>query len=175
MADTYVFGKQSPEPIHCALLLHRDPFSRSYGVILPSSLARVNSNALVSSTHLPVSVCGTVTLKLPTRIFSSAWNHPSSAQLPSPSRLSLHEVRICLHLSLNAWTTTSSWPGLSFCVPPSVKHFRGGTGILTCCPSTTPFGLALGPTNPGRIYLPQETLGLRRPDFSSEFTLLMPA
>jgi hypothetical protein len=37
----------------------RDPFSRSYGVILPSSLARVNSNALVSSTHLPVSVCGT--------------------------------------------------------------------------------------------------------------------
>lgn len=36
------------------------PFSRSYGVILPSSLARVISIALVSSTHLPVSVCGTV-------------------------------------------------------------------------------------------------------------------
>jgi hypothetical protein len=36
-----------------------DPFSQSYGVILPSSLARVNSSALVSSTHLPVSVCGT--------------------------------------------------------------------------------------------------------------------
>ena len=40
--------------------LRWDPFSRSYGVILPSSLARVNSIALVSSTHLPVSVCGTV-------------------------------------------------------------------------------------------------------------------
>ena len=39
--------------------LRRDPFSRSYGVILPSSLARVISIALVSSTHLPVSVCGT--------------------------------------------------------------------------------------------------------------------
>ena len=39
--------------------LRRVPFSRSYGVILPSSLARVISIALVSSTHLPVSVCGT--------------------------------------------------------------------------------------------------------------------
>ena len=35
------------------------PFSRSYGVNLPSSLTRVISNTLVSSTCLPVSVCGT--------------------------------------------------------------------------------------------------------------------
>jgi hypothetical protein len=34
-------------------------------------------------------------------------------------------------------------------------------GILTCCPSTTPFGLALGPTNPGTIRVAQETLGFR--------------
>jgi len=34
-------------------------------------------------------------------------------------------------------------PGrLAYCVPPSLKP--SGTGILTCCPSTTPFGLALG-------------------------------
>ena len=38
----------------------RRPFSRSYGAHLPSSLTRVLSNALVSSTHLPVSVCSTV-------------------------------------------------------------------------------------------------------------------
>ncbi len=44
---------------------HRDPFSRSYGAILPSSLARVISNALVSSTHLPVSVCGTGICRTP--------------------------------------------------------------------------------------------------------------
>jgi hypothetical protein len=37
------------------------PFSRSYGVNLPSSLTRVLSIALVSSTYLPVSVCGTDT------------------------------------------------------------------------------------------------------------------
>ena len=33
---------------------------------------------------------------------------------------------------------------LSFCVTPSYERNRGGTGILTCFPSTTPFGLALG-------------------------------
>ena len=49
--------------------LRGDPFSRSYGVILPSSLARVNSIALVSSTHLPVSVCGTVILYIPYEVF----------------------------------------------------------------------------------------------------------
>ena len=36
-----------------------------------------------------------------------------------------------------------------------------GTGILTCYPSATPFGLTLGPTNPTRINLPSETLDLR--------------
>ena len=49
-----------------------------------------------------------------------------------------------------------------------------GTGILTCCPSPTPFGLGLGPTNPGRTSLPQETLDLRRQGFSPCFSLLNP-
>jgi hypothetical protein len=34
------------------------------------------------------------------------------------------------------------------CVPPSLITDYGGTGISTCCPSTTPFGLALGPDLP---------------------------
>src|SRR3989338_11595203 len=42
------------------------------------------------------------------------------------------------------------------------------------CPSTTPFGLALGPTNPGSIRVAQETLGLRWAGFSPAFLLLMP-
>ena len=41
-----------------------------------------------------------------------------------------------------------------------------GSGILTGYPSTTPLGLALGSTNPGRINLPQETLDFRRYGFS---------
>ncbi len=38
---------------------HEHPFSRSYGVILPSSLTRVRSLTLEFSSQLPVSVCGT--------------------------------------------------------------------------------------------------------------------
>src|SRR5215211_7528362 len=51
----------------------------------------------------------------------------------------------------------------------------GSTGMLTRFPSATPFGLALGPTNPERIDLPQETLGFRRTRFSRVFSLLVPA
>ncbi len=43
----------------------RHPFSRSYGVILPSSLTMVLPIALVFSTHPPVSVCGTGPGRLP--------------------------------------------------------------------------------------------------------------
>ena len=53
-AETCVFGKQLPGPIHCGsthfhALLHfllDHPFSRSYGVILPSSLTIVLSLTL---------------------------------------------------------------------------------------------------------------------------------
>src|ERR1700694_1480386 len=48
------------------------PFSRSYGDILPSSLATFPSIALESSSRLPVSVCGTGTVVL-ARGFS--WRH----------------------------------------------------------------------------------------------------
>jgi hypothetical protein len=37
------------------------------------------------------------------------------------------------------------------------------------------YPLGLGPTNPTRIHLPSETLGLRRTRFSRAFTLLIPA
>eukprot|EP00830_Metopus_es_P013564 TRINITY_DN332_c0_g1_i2.p1 TRINITY_DN332_c0_g1~~TRINITY_DN332_c0_g1_i2.p1 ORF type:complete len:272 (+),score=-65.00 TRINITY_DN332_c0_g1_i2:227-1042(+) len=35
---------------------------------------------------------------------------------------------------------------LAYCVPPSLQ--QGSTGILTCCPSATPFGLVLGSDQP---------------------------
>ncbi len=50
-----------------------------------------------------------------------------------------------------------------------------GHGISTVCPSSTPFGLDLGPTNLGRTNLAQETLGFRRGRFSLPFSLLIPA
>ena len=60
-----------------------------------------------------------------------------------------------------------SWAGLPCCVPTSL--LTAGSGILTGCPSPTPSGLGLGPTNPTRIDLPSETLDLRRTRFSRVF------
>ena len=54
-------------------------------------------------------------------------------------------------------------------VPPSLKRTPYGAGILTCSPSTTPCGLALGPTSPGWIILAQEPSGLRWQGFSPCF------
>ena len=77
-------------------LLHRQghPFSRSYGVILPSSLDRFLSIALESSSHLPASVCGTVTCILPrefsrkfgiSHYVSIAGNSPSALRINAPT------------------------------------------------------------------------------------------
>src|SRR5215472_16227543 len=47
--------------------------------------------------------------------------------------------------------------------------------MCASCPSPTPSGLGLGPTDPGTINVAQETLDLRRAGFSPTFTLLVPA
>ena len=59
--------------------------------------------------------------------------------------------------------------------PHRSLSLHDGTGMLTRFPSATPFGLALGPTDPERIDLAQETLGLRRTWFSHVLSLLVPA
>ena len=75
LAECYVFGKQSPGPFHCAFRtltnvhIQKDPFSRSYGARLPSSLTRFLSRALVCSTIPPVSVLVRLPVQL-TRSFS---------------------------------------------------------------------------------------------------------
>ena len=106
-AETCVCVKQSPGPGHCGPLPLRrrapsryagHPFSRSYGVRLPSSLTKVPSPTLVYSTSPPVSVCGTGTTSL-TRGFSRQCSiNPSgldrSPHLPLRSRSSFQ--RICL-------------------------------------------------------------------------------
>jgi hypothetical protein len=39
------------------------------------------------------------------------------------------------------------------CPPFALKQELGGMGMLTHCPSPTPSGFGLGPTNPTRINL----------------------
>ena len=58
-AQPCVFVKQLPGPILCASHSCEDPLFRSYGVNLPSSLTMNLPSALVYSTRLRVSVCGT--------------------------------------------------------------------------------------------------------------------
>ncbi len=69
-AECCVFAKQSDGPFHCARdKSPRDPFSRSYGARLPSSLTGFHSCALVYSTHPPVSVYGTGSLVYALELF----------------------------------------------------------------------------------------------------------
>lgn len=126
------------------------PFSRSYGLILPSSLTRVLPLALVSSTHLPVSVCGT--------------GNGAYSSVFSRSRVLLTSRPKARHRGIPPLTTTIHSVAE---LPLELPHqHAAGTGILTRCPSPTPLGLGLGPTNPTWTDLPSETLDFRPMRFS---------
>ena len=81
--------------------------SRSYGTNLPSSFSRVLSSALEYSSRPPVSVCGTVIVRLKLRGFS--WNHFQLLRFRRSSRHALElRTRICLSAFSNAATGTSN-------------------------------------------------------------------
>ena len=122
-------------------------FSRSYGTNLPSSFTRVLSSALGFSPHPPVSVWGTVPYYLKLRGFS--WKHGVNHFAPhgsSSSRLRIVSPDLPKNTpyTLKPGHPTPGWPNL---LRPLIAVTRG-TGILTCFPSTTPFGLALGTDSP---------------------------
>ena len=105
-----------------AALFPGHPFSRSYGVILPSSLTIVRSLTLGFSPHLPVSVCGTGTSDL---VSGFSWQREISCfrSFDLPVTAQPYCMRICLHTSLTAWTrSTNRALNLSFCVPTSLKQ-----------------------------------------------------
>ena len=135
--------------------------------MLPNSLTKVLPFAWVFSTRLPVSVCGTVYQVSSLRGFSRQQGSTTYAS-GARSRVSARSA-----FSLQTSTPThfhlhnQSQAGLPRCVPTSL--FPIGSGMLTGCPSPTPRGLGLGPTNPTRTDLPSETLDLRRTRFSRVF------
>ena len=127
----------------------RHTFFQSYGVNLPSSLARVLSRALVYSTCLPESVCGTVTEVIPREAFLGSMGSLSYwPQLATSSRLGVMALRLSLSgpraPSYMLEPTSSSGLSIPFSVPSRFNTILGGAGILTCFPSPTPFGLGLG-------------------------------
>ena len=126
------------------------PFSRSYGVILPSSLTTLLPPAFEFSSHLPVSVCGTgmydtiaafldsLVPLLPYFISVRITLQLTSADLPTKVPLRLHR----------SFHSRLSFPS---CVPTVlIIH---GTGISASCPSTTALALALGPDFPRADHL----------------------
>ena len=150
------------------------PFFRRYGIILPSSLTRVRSSALVCSTYPPVSVSGTGVGALPPRPFVAVQVSGTCRTLAGPARA---------RFSVSAWglprlPTSLNDPRLVAPGPPRhlawVKRCFNGAGISTCCPSPTPCGLGLGPTHPLRIDRAAEPLDIRRWGFSPHESLLIP-
>src|SRR5690606_20644225 len=78
---------------------------------------------------------------------SFSWKHgitDFALRLVVTSRC-LIAARICLRCPPTCLNRDNQRPDLlSFSVTPSVKRYIPSTGILTCCPSITPFGLTLG-------------------------------
>ena len=118
-------------------------FSRSYGTNLPSSFTRVFSSALGFSPHPPVLVYGTVLYYLKLRGFS--WKHGINhfpVQRPVVSYLDIKSPDLP-KLSAYILSPGQPSPGRSSLLRPLIA-ITNGAGMLTCFPSTTPFGLALG-------------------------------
>ena len=124
------------------------PFSRSYRVILPSSLAAGHSSALVYSTGPPVSVCGTGHSGVMLRRFSRKYGYVLRGRRSVPL--------------LSGSTPAADLPAADISTPFSVQSVSSAalsllrpsfasvasSGILTGCPSVPPFGLSLGPDLP---------------------------
>ena len=152
--------------LHC----QERTFSRSYGSILPSSFTRVLSSALVFSTRPPVSVWGTMTCNLKLRGFSWKQGINGFRTVVRSSRVSVLCLRICLETPPTHFHQDNRrLAHLAFSVPIAITS---RAGILTCFPSTTPFGLALGSTHPAPINVGQEPLVFRRGGFSPLYRYL---
>jgi hypothetical protein len=93
-------------------------------------------------------------------VFLGSVGQPLRPKEDSRSHLGVTIQRICLSDPPTCFNLhLQSQAGLPFCVTPS-STILSGTGILTCFPSTTPFGLALGADSPWRIALASGNLGL---------------
>ena len=150
LAENCVFDKQSPEPLHCALSMDlietkstwRDPLSQTYGVNLPSSLRTVFSSALGYSPHLPVSVLVRICTVVLFEVFlGSRFSCSGILNRPSPSFGPFMLADLPTNRTSGRIATTNQLPASKTALPPQSKPSIHSAGILTCCPSSTPFGL----------------------------------
>ena len=139
-----------------AACVSRHPFSRSYGVILPSSLTMLLPPALGFSPHPPVSVYGTGFV-YSIAAFLGTWlmDFATYSSLHVTSSDCIADLPTILLPRL--FRSFHSRIPLSTCVPTVL--INKSTGISTCCPSTTSFDLALGPDLPRADQLYSGNLG----------------
>ena len=150
---------------------HWHSFSRSYGVILPSSLTMLLPSALGFSPHLPVSVYGTGTVQTIAAFLGSWLTHfPTFVRYASRLRI---VTRICQRDSYLACHGIPFPLVLSLCVPTVLLYCS--TGISTCCPSATSFDLTLGPDLPRADQLYSGNLGYSAGRILTFLSLLIPA
>jgi hypothetical protein len=117
-----VFLVNSCLGLFTAACLRKHPFSRSYGVILPSSLTMVLSLALGFSPHPPVSVCGTGTSVLASG-FSRRRELCCFRIILLPITTQFHACGLPCTRSLVAWTySTNGTLSSSFRVPASLNQ-----------------------------------------------------
>ena len=126
-------------------LLKWHPFSRSYGVILPSSLTMLLPPALGFSPHLPVSVCGTGTYNT-----IAAFLDGSLTDFPTNFRYASRFPLVWWFFLPYRYFACPGFcpPGFGFSLRVPTVLIICSTGICTCYPSTTSFDLALGPDLP---------------------------
>ena len=150
---------------------HWHSFSRSYGVILPSSLTMLLPSALGFSPHPPVSVYGTGTVQTIAAFLGSWLTHfPTFVRYASRLRI---VTRICQRDSYLACHGIPFPLVLSLCVPTVLLYCS--TGISTCCPSATSFDLTLGPDLPRADQLYSGNLGYSAGRILTFLSLLIPA
>ena len=150
----------------------RHPLSRSYGVILPSSLTMLLPPALGFSPHPPVSVYGTGTVYT-IAAFLGSWNLVLRYLLFAPH----HTFSLCdgfAYHTDNVLAPVFPFPAHLIPLRPHISKYCSA-GISTCCPSATPFGLALGPDLPRADQLYPGNLGYSAVWILTILSLLIPA
>ena len=142
---------------------------------MQSSLAIVLSLTLGFSPHPCVSIFGTghIYLTLETFLGSSSTAFRTRRSFPYASRLLVSDGGFACHPDISLAPALPA-AGCSF-LSPSFLHIYTGTGISTCCPSTTPFGLALGPDLPRADQLYSGNLGYSAERIPTSLSLLIPA
>ena len=148
------------------------PLSRSYGVILPSSLTMLLPPALGFSPHPPVSVYGTGTVYT-IAAFLGSRNHTLHYLFFVPHLALDYVTDLPFTLLLHLLRSFHSRIVLSFCVPTFLIYCSAG--ISTCCPSDTPFGLSLGPDLPREDQLYPGNLRYSAWRILTSISLLIPA